>query len=64
MKLFDGLDNQVIFTTTIKNEEHDKYESHGNINAINYSGFETNKLLRSKYLDEFRTAMESFGVVV
>lgn len=64
LKLFDGLGNQVIFTTTIKNEEHDKYESHGYINAINYSGFETNKLLQSKYLDEFRTVMQSFGVVI
>lgn len=64
LRLFNGLNNQVIFTTTIKNEEHDKYESFDFVNTIDYSGYETNKILNTSHLDEFLEYLGNFGVSI
>lgn len=62
LKLFNSLDGQIIFTTTLKDEEHDKYQAFDYVNVIDYSGFETNKILQSSYLEEFLNALNRFGV--
>lgn len=64
LSLFHELTNQIIFSTTIKDEEHDKYSSFEYVNAIDYSSFETNKILQPSYLSDFLKTLASFGIVV
>jgi hypothetical protein len=53
IELFSNLPNQKIFTTTIKEEERNKYNSNKLINFIDYSHHASNKILSSKYSKEF-----------
>lgn len=63
LNLLAQLPNQIILTTTIKNEEHDKYASCSNVNAIDYSAHESYKLLGSEHLEEFLKELDGFGIV-
>lgn len=51
--LFNELNNQVIFTTTLKKEEIGKYNKREDINHIDYSYHFPNKILTSNALDDF-----------
>lgn len=51
--LFNQLDNQVIFTTTLKKEEIGKYNNISEINHIDYSYHMPSKILQKEYVDEF-----------
>lgn len=51
---FGELDNQIIFTATLKKEELGKYESYKGINAIDYSVNEDSHILAAKYVDGLR----------
>lgn len=53
--LFNQLDNQVIFTTTLKKEEIGKYDNISDINNIDYSYHTPSKILQKKHLNEFNT---------
>jgi hypothetical protein len=64
LDLFKQLDNQVILTTTIKNEEHDKYAAHKGVNAIDYSHHKENKLLSEDYLPAFTEKLRLFGIML
>lgn len=64
LELFRYIKNQVIFTTTIKEEEKGKYENIGWLNAIDYSRHETYKLLATRDLEEFKEYMRSFAIVL
>lgn len=62
--LFKRLDNQVIFTTTIKEEEGaGKYESIEGISSIDYSSHEPFKLLSPDFNQKFEAKMREFGVI-
>ena len=54
MQLFAELPNQKIFTTTIKEEEGEKYSSDSLLNSINYSQHTPNKILSKEYTEEFK----------
>jgi hypothetical protein len=51
--LFNQLDNQVIFTTTLKKEEIGKYNEISGINHIDYSYHMPSKILKKEYVSEF-----------
>ncbi|MDR2672499.1 MAG: hypothetical protein LBC35_04295 [Coriobacteriales bacterium] len=63
LDLLAQLPNQIILTTTIKDEEHDKYSTHNNINVIDYSAHKSYKLLGKEHLKEFLKELEDFGIV-
>lgn len=51
--LFNELNNQVIFTTTLKREEVGKYENFTTINHIDYSSHDPSKILSKEYINDF-----------
>lgn len=50
---FFELKNQIIFTTTLKEEENLKYESINGVNDINYSDHQNYKMLQQTYVNDF-----------
>ena len=50
---FSKLKNQIIFTTTLKEEENLKYESIKGVKGINYSNHQNYKILQQKYVCDF-----------
>ncbi|MDQ0273525.1 hypothetical protein [Cytobacillus purgationiresistens] len=60
--LFNQLDNQVIFTTTLKKEEIGKYNDVSEINHIDYSYHMPSKILQKEYVDEFTTLTQKLMV--
>lgn len=62
LPLFKDLENQVILTATLKEQEIGKYWGIEWINNIDLSGYTPNKLLSSKYCAEFANEIERFGV--
>lgn len=58
---FKKISNQVIFTTTLKEEEHGKYDNIG-VNCIDFSAHETNHILSSVYLEEFLSEIRKFSI--
>lgn len=58
--LFANLSNQIIFTSTIKKEEDNKYEDIDNINIINYSNHKPSHILSDKYVDSISKDLSSF----
>jgi len=61
---FVKLDNQIILTSTLKDEEYDsnKYLKLENVNVLDYSNFEDSQILQSSYVDSFSEILEKFGV--
>lgn len=62
LPLFAELDNQVILTATLKEQEAGKYNDMDGINSIDLTGYEPNKLLSGDCRAAFITKVESFGV--
>lgn len=62
LPLFAELDNQVILTATLKEQEAGKYNNKDGINSIDLTGYEPNKLLSVDYRTVFTAKVESFGV--
>ncbi|MBD3892229.1 MULTISPECIES: hypothetical protein [Flavobacteriaceae] len=58
------LDNQVILTSTLKDEEYDsaKYLKLENVNVIDYSSFADSQILQDNYVDSFNEILEKFGI--
>ncbi len=58
------LENQVILTSTLKDEEYDsaKYLKLENVNVIDYSNFADSQILQTSYVDSFSEILEKFGV--
>ncbi len=63
---FAKLNNQVILSATLKNEEYDvrKYQEYLKIHVIDYSEIEDCKLLSDKYISEFMGLITEFGVTM
>lgn len=53
IELFRALDNQIILTTTLKEEEKGKYDDVKDINHIDYSTHESSKLLSPEQVERF-----------
>lgn len=60
---FLRLNNQIIFTTTVKKEEGGKYQRSTNIKSINFSEHTTNKMLSELYLEEFKKLIEDLMII-
>lgn len=64
IKLFSTLGIQIIFTTTLKEEETGKYDNMKAINHINFSDHESSKMLKKDYVNEFMFLIKQFGLAV
>ena len=55
---FSKLSNQIIFTSTLKEQELGKYASYKEINAIDYSTNIDSHILRAEHVDELKALLE------
>ena len=62
LDIYKELPNQVIFTTTLKEEEFGKYDNRAGINHIDYKNHKPSKMLSDEYLDEFMNIMTSMSI--
>lgn len=53
LDFFLKLPNQIILTTTLKEEERDKYLNKSSINQINYERNQPSHILNSSYVNDF-----------
>ncbi|QED47758.1 hypothetical protein [Cytobacillus dafuensis] len=62
LELFNKLDNQIIFTTTLKDEEVGKYdrEEFDYINHLDYSSHTPSNILKRQYADSFNLLLKEF----
>ncbi|OOM70592.1 hypothetical protein CLPUN_52000 [Clostridium puniceum] len=58
---FKEINNQLIFTTTLKKEEYGKYEGL-EVHAIDFSGHETYHILSNSYVEEFLTKLREMSI--
>lgn len=61
---FKEIKNQIIFTTTLKDEENLKYENDDRINKIDYSIHENYKILQKEYVDNFIKKINSMSIQI
>lgn len=54
LEIFRSFMNQIILTATLKTQELGKYNNITWINAIDFSMFQSNKLLQPQYVDNFK----------
>ena len=64
LEISKSIDNQVIFTTTLKHEEMGKYDSLEGVNHINYFSHTPSEILEGKYVDDFMVLMNSLSVKI
>ncbi|MBA0035963.1 hypothetical protein HS962_06935 [Pantoea sp. BIGb0393] len=66
LNLFKKLNKQIILSATLKDEEYEanKYHEDGMINSLDYSYHRDSKILSTKYSEEFKKIIDSFGVDV
>lgn len=62
LELFHNLENQIILTTTLKEEEIGKYNETQNINHIDYSSHTPSKILSPLFIEEFNKLMSIFNL--
>lgn len=53
LEKFSELSNQIIFTTTLKKEEENKYINNEDLHPIDFSKHVKNKMLSKEYVDRF-----------
>lgn len=58
---FNKIANQVIFTTTLKEEEVGKYNSRKDINHLDYKDHMPSKILSEKHCERFNKLLDSFS---
>lgn len=61
---FGKLKNQIIFTTTLKKEEGEKYASDSTLNNINFSSHTINKMLSQSYVERFKQVADEMMVTI
>lgn len=64
LQKFFELTNQIIFTTTLKEEEGLKYNEIEGINCINYSGNQNYKILQQKYVNDFLVKLHLMSIQI
>ena len=62
LTLLSELKRQCILTTTLKAEEKDKYMKMAEINAIDYTGHHSNKILGAEELPAFMKLLSGLGI--
>lgn len=58
---YKKLNNQIIFTTTLKDEEMGKYDNRPEINHIDYKNHTPSKMLSPEYCDQFKKLVADFA---
>lgn len=64
LEMFEQVPNQIIFTTTLKNEENNKYVSSEGIHNIDFSPHTTNKMLSSSFIPLFLNAAKDMLITI
>lgn len=64
LQMFGKVSNQIIFTTTLKNEECNKYVNYDGIHNIDFSFHTTNKMLSGEYMTQFLNAAKDMLITV
>lgn len=64
IQICEAVGNQIILTTTLKQEEMGKYDLQEKVNHINYFSHASSKILDGKYLNEFRSLMSDLSVTI
>jgi len=64
IKLFKQLGTQVIFTTTLKHEEHGKYDNINDVYHIDFTNHKPSKMLNTSYVDEFLKMAKQLALVI
>lgn len=62
LSILKGIPNQVILTTTLKQEETGKYRNCEEITNIDYQEHQASKILESKYVNEFKSLLAPLGI--
>ena len=62
LDLYRVLSNQLIFTTTLKDEEMGKYDKIDDINHVDYKNHVPSKLLSSEYVPDFTELMSELSI--
>lgn len=62
LEISKSIDNQVIFTTTLKHEELGKYDSVDGVNHINYISHTPSKILDGRYVRDFLTLLSALSI--
>lgn len=63
IEILGRLPNQIIITTTLKQEEFGKYDNRTKINSIDYKDHAPSKLLSATYLDQFNALISEIGLM-
>lgn len=64
LQMFEKVSNQIIFTTTLKNEENNKYANCEGIHNIDFSSHVTNKMLSTEYMSRFLEAATDMLITI
>ena len=64
LEISKSIGNQIIFTTTLKDEELGKYDALEGINHINYLSHTPSKILDSRYVSEFKGLMTNLSITM
>jgi hypothetical protein len=64
LQMFEHVSNQIIFTTTLKNEESNKYVDYEGVHNIDFSSHATNKMLSVEYMTQFLNAAKDMMITV
>ena len=64
LNMFSGLTNQLIFTTTLKDEEDNKYANDASVHSIDFSIHVTNKILSEKHVERFLTVANEMLITI
>lgn len=64
LDLFKKLPNQIIFTTTLKEQEMGKYDNQVGIYHIDYKDHLPSKMLTPDYVDEFRNILSALSITI
>lgn len=64
LNMFSGLTNQLILTTTLKDEEENKYVNDVTVHSIDFSVHITNKILSGKHVERFMTVANEMLITI
>lgn len=64
LQMFSELSNQMIFTTSLKKEEQNKYDNIDFINAINYESHTPSHILNKQDLPKFKEAISEIKILL
>lgn len=62
LSIYKELPNQIVFSTTLKEEELGKYDNRTDIHHIDYATHSPSKMLSSDYRNEFYSIMNSISI--